>query len=148
MKKHVYGRKFSRDRGSRTALFRSLVIAFIKNNQIKTTSAKAHAVKPLIDKLVSQAKKGTLSSRRQILSELANNKAAVSKLEEEVKSRFADLSSGFTKVLRLGKRLGDNALMVKLMWSRESLVVKTIDDKKEKAKKESNLKKNTETVKR
>lgn len=124
MKKHVYGRKFSRDTGARAALFRALVISLVEQGTIETTLPRAKAVKPLIDKAVTLAKKRTLTSRRALLSEFAHNKRVVAKLEEEAKLRFATLSSGFTRMVRVERRLGDNAPMVRLMWSREKAETK------------------------
>lgn len=119
MKKKVYGRKFSRDTGSRAALFRSLVVSFIRSGEIKTTLPRTKAVKPLIDHLTTLAKKDDLNSRKRIMAELAQDEISVKKLQEEVKARFKDLNSGFTKTVRVGKRVGDNATVVKLTWSRE-----------------------------
>lgn len=119
MKKRVYGRKFSRDRGARAALFRSLVVSLIRSGQIKTTLPRAKAVKPLVEHLVTLAKKGDLNSTKRIMGELAQDKVAVKKLAEEVTSRFKDLNSGFTRTVRIGKRVGDNTTVVKLMWSKE-----------------------------
>lgn len=136
MKKHVYGRKFSRDRGGRTALFRALITSFIKAGQIKTTLPRAKAIKGSIDKLVTLARKNTLYARRRIIAELADDKTATHKLMEEAQKRFANLSSGFTKIIRIGQRRGDNALMVRLMWSRE----KVEDNKEEQSKSRSKSK--------
>lgn len=122
MKKRVYGRKFSRDRGARTALFRSLVVSFIRSGQIKTTLPKVKAVKPLIEHLVTLSKKGNLISRKRIMAELAQDESAAKQLSQEVMTRFKDLNSGFTRSIRVGKRTGDNATIVKLMWSREKEV--------------------------
>ena len=119
MKKKVYGRKFSRDKGARAALFRSLVISFVRSGEIKTTLPRAKAVKPLIDRLVTLSKKGDFNSAKRIMSKIAQDEAAARKLADEVKTRFKDLNSGFTKTVRIGKRVGDNATIVKLMWSRE-----------------------------
>ena len=119
MKKKVYGRKFSRDRGSRTALFKSLLVSFISSGEIKTTLPRAKAIKPLIDHLVTLSKKGGINAGRSILKEVAQDEVLVRKLSDEVKTRFKDLNSGFTRTVRIGKRVGDNTTVVKLMWSRE-----------------------------
>lgn len=119
MKKRVYGRKFSRDRGARTALLRSLAVSFIRSAQIKTTLHRAKAAAPLIEHLVTLAKKGDLNSNRRIMSELAQDEVIARKLASEVKLRFGSLNSGFTRMVRVGKRVGDNATVAKLTWSRE-----------------------------
>lgn len=136
MKKRVYGRKFSRDRGARTALFRSLAVSFIRSAQIKTTLPRAKAVAPLIEHLVTLAKKGDLNSNRRIMSELAQDNVVARKFASEVKLRFGSLNSGFTRTARVGKRVGDNATVVKLMWSREKVEVPKVS-KASKAKSNS-----------
>ncbi len=123
MKKKVYGRKFSRDTGSRAALLRSLTVSFIRSGEIKTTLPKAKAVKPLIEHLVTVSKKNDLNSQRRVMSEIAQDATAARKLSEEVKTRFKDLNSGFTRIIRVGKRVGDNATVVKLSWSRERMEI-------------------------
>ena len=123
MKKKVYGRKFSRDTGSRAALLRSLTVSFIRSGEIKTTLPKAKAVKPLIEHLVTVSKKNDLNSHRRVMSEIAQDATAARKLSEEVKTRFKDLNSGFTRIIRVGKRVGDNATVVKLSWSRERMEI-------------------------
>lgn len=139
MKKKVYGRKFSRDTGSRAALFKSLVVSFIRSGEIKTTLPRSKAVKPLIDHLVTLSKKGDLISGKRIMAELSQDEIAAKKLSEEVKARFKDLNSGFTRAIRVGKRVGDNATVVKLSWSR---------DRVEEPKVEAPKKAKTKTVKK
>lgn len=128
MKKKVYGRKFSRDTGSRAALFKSLVVSFIRSGEIKTTLPRSKAVKPLIDHLVTLSKKGDLISGKRIMAELSQDEIAAKKLSEEVKARFKDLNSGFTRAIRVGKRVGDNATVVKLSWSREKIEVPKVPE--------------------
>lgn len=112
MRHRKFGKKIGRDKRQRKALFKNLIQALILNEEIKTTESKAKAVKRLVDKLISKAKKDTLHVTRQILAFLPNKKAAF-KLIKELAPRFKR-SSGFTKLARLGKRTGDNAMMVKL----------------------------------
>jgi len=113
MRHRVKGKKLSRSIHQRQALFKSLIQSLIVNEQIKTTKAKAKVVKRLIDKLIVQAKKGSLSHRRQTLAFLAN-KPAVHKLFDDIALRVKTRTSGFTRLIAIGKRRGDNALMVKL----------------------------------
>ncbi|MBI4058948.1 50S ribosomal protein L17 [Candidatus Microgenomates bacterium] len=122
MKKRVFGRKFSRDKGARQVLFRSLATSFIKNDQLETTLPKAKSIKGWLDTLVTKAKKDTLVSRVQLEKELAQDKVAIDKLLKETSARFKGLNSGFTKMARLGVRQGDKAMMVKLTWSRDRQV--------------------------
>lgn len=119
MKKRVFGRKFSRGQKARRALLRSLAREFILRGGITTTLARAKTLKPVIDKLVTTAKKGNISAKRSLYAYFFQDRQMVGKLEEEVKSRFDILESGFTKTVRVGNRLGDNSPMIKLVWSRE-----------------------------
>ncbi len=113
MKHHVTGRKLSRSRSNRKALFRNLVSALILHGEIKTTESKAKAVQRLFDRLVTNGKSGTLHARR-IVAAFLNNKQAVNKLVDEISPRFKDRPGGFTRIIRLGKRKGDDAMVVKL----------------------------------
>lgn len=114
MKHQVFGRKFNRDIKERKALFKNLISSLILSGRIETTEEKAKAVKGEIDKLVGQAKEGTLAARRQLQSVLSP--AIVDKLVREVSPHFIKRSSGFTQIFRLGPRRGDNASMVLLQW--------------------------------
>lgn len=107
------GKKLNRNTSQRKALFRSLIQSLIIYEEIKTTETKAKVVKRLIDKLIAKAKKGSLHVRRQILAFLPNKKAA-NKLVDEIAPRFKKRSSGFTRFIRLGKRRGDNAMIVRM----------------------------------
>lgn len=112
MRHRKFGKKIGRNKGQRKALFKNLIQALILNEEIKTTESKAKVVRRLVDKLISKAKKDTLHVTRQILAFLPEKKAAF-KLIKELAPRFKR-SSGFTKLTRLGKRAGDNAMMVRL----------------------------------
>ena len=127
------GRKLNRNTSQRKALFRNLIQALIIHEEIKTTKAKAKAIKRLIDKLVTKAKKGTLHARRQILAFLPDKKAA-NKLVDEIGVRFKKRTSGFTRFVRLGKRRGDDAMMVKIEFV-EKKKKEIKGSKKEKPKK-------------
>lgn len=107
------GKKLNRNTSQRKALFKNLIQALIVHEEIKTTETKAKAIKRLIDKLITQAKKGSLHTRRQILAFLPDKKVA-NKLVDEITPRFSKRISGFTRFIRLGKRRGDNAMMVKM----------------------------------
>jgi len=113
MRHRVFGRKLGRDVKSRKALFKNLINALIEHQEIKTTEAKAKAIKGLVDKFVSRAKKKDLHSRRLVFSFLQNQKM-VNKLFEEIAPRFRQRSSGFTRIIKLGRRKGDAAMVVKM----------------------------------
>jgi len=116
MRKMVFGRKFSRGKSGRTALFRSLVRALILNGKIVTTKARAKAVSGQIDKYVCQAKKGGISLRRKVLAEMGNDRETVDKLFGKVAATLTKRNSGFTKIIHLSRRKGDNAEMAILEW--------------------------------
>lgn len=110
MKKKIFGRKLKRTTKERKALFRSLVSSLILKGQIKTTEAKAKSVKGEVDKIINLAKKGTLAARRELLTIL--DPQAVGKLLNGAAAGFSKRSSGFTQIIKIGPRKGDNAPMV------------------------------------
>ncbi|KKR39404.1 MAG: 50S ribosomal protein L17 [Candidatus Woesebacteria bacterium GW2011_GWB1_40_101] len=129
MRKMVFGRKFSRGQKGRRALFRSLIRALVFYGKITTTKAKAKAIQGDVDKVISLAKEGSLSAQRRILSELANDRDSLEILFNKVAPAFKERTSGFTRIIMLPRRKGDNAEMVRIEWSQE------IIDKKSKVKK-------------
>jgi large subunit ribosomal protein L17 len=104
--------KLSRDAAHRKALLMNLSKEIIEHERIKTTEAKAKAVKPEIEKLITLAKRGDLHARRQALATLSQDKFAVHKLFEEVAPRYADRPGGYTRILKLGPRRSDATEMV------------------------------------
>jgi large subunit ribosomal protein L17 len=106
--------KLSRSASHRKALFMNLSRQVIDNERIKTTEAKAKAVKPEIEKLITLAKRGDLHARRQALAALGQDKFIVYKLFEEVAPRYADRDGGYTRILKLGPRKSDATEMVYL----------------------------------
>ncbi len=104
--------KLSRDSAHRRALLMNLSKEIIEHERITTTEAKAKAVKPQIEKLITLAKRGDLHARRQALSTLSQDKFAVHKLFAEVAPRYADRPGGYTRILKLGPRRSDATEMV------------------------------------
>jgi large subunit ribosomal protein L17 len=104
--------KLSRDAAHRKALLANLCKEVIEHERIKTTEAKAKAVKPEIEKLITLARRGDLHARRQALSALGQDKFAVHKLFEEVAPRYAERPGGYTRILKLGPRRSDATEMV------------------------------------
>ena len=104
--------KLSRDSAHRKALLANLSKEVIEHERIKTTEAKAKAVKPEIEQLITLAKRGGLHARRQALSTLAQDKFAVHKLFVDVAPRYADRPGGYTRILKLGPRKSDSTEMV------------------------------------
>ena len=106
--------KLSRDAAHRKALLRNLSREMIEHERIKTSQAKAKAVKPQVEKLITLGKRGDLHARRQALSELGQDKFLVHKLFEEVAPRYAGRPGGYTRIVKLGPRRSDSTEMVLL----------------------------------
>ena len=106
--------KLSRTASHRKSLLRNLAKEVIDHERIKTTEAKAKAVKPEVEKLITLAKRGDLHSRREALSALGQDKFVVYKLFEEVAPRYAERPGGYTRILKLGPRRSDSTEMVYL----------------------------------
>ncbi len=104
--------KLSRDSAHRRSLLRNLSRDVIQHERIKTSQAKAQAVKPKVEKLITLAKRGDLHARRQALAELGQDKFIVHKLFEEVAPRYADRPGGYTRIVKLGPRRSDSTEMV------------------------------------
>jgi large subunit ribosomal protein L17 len=104
--------KLSRSASHRKSLLRNLAKEVIDHERIKTTEAKAKAVKPEVEKLITLAKRGDLHARREALSALGQDKFVVYKLFEEVAPRYADRPGGYTRILKLGPRRSDATEMV------------------------------------
>jgi large subunit ribosomal protein L17 len=104
--------KLSRDSAHRKALLMNLSKELIEHERIKTTQAKAKAVRPEIEKLITLAKRGDLHARRQALSTLAQDKFAVHKLFVDLAPRYAERPGGYTRILKLGPRRSDATEMV------------------------------------
>ena len=105
-------RKLSRSASHRKALFMNLAREVIDHERIKTTEAKAKAVKPELEKLITLAKRGDLHARRQALATLGQDKFAVYKLFDEVAPRYVERNGGYTRILKLGPRRSDSTEMV------------------------------------
>src|SRR5437660_9802338 len=106
--------KLSRDSAHRKALLMNLTRSVINHERIRTTEAKAKAVKPEVEKLITLAKRGDLHARRQALSALGQDKFAVYKLFEEIAPRYTERPGGYTRILKLGPRRSDASEMVLL----------------------------------
>jgi len=106
--------QLSRDASHRKALLMNLSKEVIAHDRMRTTEAKAKAVKPEVEKLITLAKRGDLHARRQALSALGQDKFVVYKLFEEVAPRYVDRPGGYTRILKLGPRSSDATEMVLL----------------------------------
>ena len=113
MRHRVGHRKLQRTSSHRTALFRNMAAALIKHEQITTTVAKAKELRPYVEKLVTLAKKGGLSNRRLAHARIMDE-AQERKLFDVIAPRYADRNGGYTRILKLGNRQGDNAPMARI----------------------------------
>jgi large subunit ribosomal protein L17 len=111
MRHHRAGKKLGRDASHRKALYANLAGSLIEHGRIKTTEAKAKAVKPFAEQMITLGKRGDLHARRLALAEL-RSQDVVHVLFAEVAPRFADRPGGYTRIVKLGPRQGDAAEMV------------------------------------
>jgi large subunit ribosomal protein L17 len=127
--------KLGRTSQHRDSMLANMVCSLIKHSRITTTLAKAKAVRPLAEKLVTLGKKGGLHARRQAVSQLGQP-VLVKKLFTDIAPRFQDRKGGYTRILKLGNRLGDAAPMALIEWVDYAPVAKgVIVNPEEKAKK-------------
>src|SRR5271167_3133684 len=137
------GSKLKRDAGSRKALLKGLVTSVIEHERVVTTVPKAKAIKPMVDKMITLAKRDTLHTRRQAASFL-ETPAAVKKLFDKLGTRFGQRNGGYTRIVRLGIRKGDGAeqAMIELVGS--ELVKRAADRAKRREEKLQALRQGTE----
>jgi len=100
--------KLGRTKAHREAMLRNMAMSLLEHRVIKTTDAKAKALRPVVDRIISTAKQGTLASKRQV-ARTVHQRKVFNKLFEEIVPQFADRTSGFTRVVKLGVRRGDGA---------------------------------------
>lgn len=132
MRHRVYGKHLGRTKNERTTLFKGLVRSLILWEKIETTEAKAKAIKPLIDRLVNQAKSPTT---RRLISQFLVEKPIQDKLIKDIAPRLKSRTSGYVSIIRLGKRLGDRGVMVQMKLLTEGEAKKEAQEKKDSAKK-------------
>jgi large subunit ribosomal protein L17 len=110
----IDGRKFGRQTGPRKALYKSLIVAVLRYEQIRTTEARAKEVRGMVERIITLAKDGSLANRRRIISELPNEPLVIDKLINEIAPKYGDRTSGYTRLVKIGARNGDAAPMVQL----------------------------------
>lgn len=113
MRHQVSGRSLSRPTGHRTLMYRNMVTDLLRYEKITTTEAKAKEVRGIAEKVITLGKDGSLHSRRRVLS-MTNDSKVVAKLFGELAPRYAKRTGGYTRIVKLGPRLGDAAPMVQL----------------------------------
>ncbi len=146
MRKNVFGKRLKRDKNERKALIKSLMSSLVLEGKIKTTESKAKAIKGEVDKLITKARKETLLAKRLLEKKLTPK--AIEKLVKDVVPRFVDRHGGYTRIIRLERRIGDNAQIVLMEWVEGKEIIKETpviteekkDKKKEKIKKQKVVK--------
>lgn len=113
MRHKIAGRSLGRASGHRRAMFRSLVTDLLGYEKLTTTEAKAKEVRGLAEKMITLGKRGDLHARRQALAFILDTKTT-EKVFSDLASRYAERSGGYTRIIKLGPRLGDGAPMVRL----------------------------------
>ncbi len=108
MRHRKSGRKLNRSSPHRKALMRNMVTSLLDHERIETTDAKAKELRGLTDRMITLGKRGDLHARRQALS-VIRSKAVTAKLFDELAERFRDRPGGYTRVIKVGNRVGDAA---------------------------------------
>lgn len=134
MRHRKSGVKLNRSSSHRKAMFRNMVTSLFKHERIRTTDVKAKELRSWADELVTLAKRGDLHARRQALS-IIREKDVVHKLFEQAPIRFAGVSGGYTRVIKLGFRAGDAAPISMIELTGEA-PAPTVEPDEKKAKKE------------
>ena len=107
-------RKLGRESRIRRSILAGLTKDVINHGYVVTTEARAKEARKFIDKMITYGKNGSLVSRRQALAFLHNDKEVVSKVFNELAPKYADRNGGYTRIIKLKERIGDDALMVRL----------------------------------
>jgi large subunit ribosomal protein L17 len=114
MAHRIDGRKLSRKQGPRLALYKNLTVSVLRYERIKTTEAKAKEVRGRVDHMITLAKRGDLSARRLLISAMPDEPLIIDKLMGELATKYADRASGYTRIVKIGPRLGDAAAIVQI----------------------------------
>ena len=134
MRHYKKGRKLGTDKSHTKAMKRSLVTSLLTNDRIKTTEARAKEIRPDVDKIITWAKRGDLHSRRLAIAALGGNNELVREVFEKVaQGMFKDRQGGYTRIMKLGYRKGDNAPMVIMELVTEPVQKKADKDEAEKS---------------
>ena len=139
MRHKIFGRKLSRNTDERKRLLVSLVRDLLVRDFMVTTVAKAKSIQPIVEKLITKAKAGSESDGRRVEAALGDRVLA-EKLMEDAKTRFANRTSGFTRVIKVGKRLGDATDTAMISFVDAKIVVEVIKPKKEEKQVEKSFK--------
>lgn len=136
MKHRIVGRRLDRTTEHRTAMLKNMATSLFRHERIQTTTPKAKELKRFADKIVTLAKKASPHARRQAYVEIRDVEV-LNKLFETIGPRFAERKGGYTRIVRVGRRAGDNAEMavVELVERTQAAAPEGADDKKAKSEK-------------
>ncbi len=109
MNHHKANRKFGRERKVRNGLMKSLALALVLEGKIKTTDAKARELRPMVEKLITAGRLGTVASRRNLVSQIGS--IGATKIVKEVAPKYMDRKGGYTRITKLPARVSDGSLM-------------------------------------
>ena len=123
MRHKINGRKLNRSSAHRKALFKNLAAALIEHEQITTTLPKAKDLRPIIEKMITIGKKGTLHARRQLISKLPKS-ADFKKIMSELPERYKERNGGYTRIIKKGFRYGDSAPMAIIEFVDRKKIIK------------------------
>jgi large subunit ribosomal protein L17 len=110
----VDGRKLGRKMGPRLGLYKNLTVSVLRYERVRTTEAKAKEVQGRIERAITLAKRGDLAARRTVVSQFPNEPLVVTKLFDEIAPKYADRTSGYTRIVKIGPRPGDAAEIVQI----------------------------------
>ena len=123
MRHNKSGRRLGRNSSHRSAMMRNMVTSLIDNEKITTTDARAKELRKIADRLITLGKRGDLHARRQVLAIIRDRKV-VAKLFDQVGPRYKDRPGGYTRIYKLGSRLGDNASLSQIELVEEEFTAK------------------------
>lgn len=109
MNHHKANRKFGRERKVRNGLMKSLALALVLEGKIKTTDAKARELRPMVEKLITTGRLGTVASRRNLVSQIGS--IGADKIAKDISPKYADRKGGYTRITKLPARMSDGSLM-------------------------------------
>ncbi len=114
MPHQIHQRKFGRETGHRIAMLRNLTVSVLRYERVKTTEAKAKEIRGRVEKMITLAKKNDLTARRAVIAAFPNEPLVVNKLFDEIAPKYADRTSGYTRIVKIGLRRGDAAPIVQI----------------------------------
>ena len=114
MPHRLAGRRLGRASDHRLHMLDNLAVSILRFEKVRTTEAKAKEVRGRVDHMITLAKRGDLSARRQLVAQMPDEPLIVDKLMTELATKYADRASGYTRIVKIGPRLGDAAAIVQI----------------------------------